>query len=154
MLQVSAWTGLCVRASAINAYMVSSKARRRIYLPSRTFCWCNCELKFLHKPPAEFWCWCIGFAHIASSKCPLRLDQHIRSLAPSCSTLILTTFAASEVAWAFIPQYYTHMSRTPEELHRFYTKNSSLLHGIEGEETNICSGQAVIILLPAPVTTY
>lgn len=84
------------------------------------------------------------FAHSTSSKHSLQLDQHIRSLAPYRSVFILTIFAASEVAWAFIPQYYTHMSRTPEELHRFYTKNSSLLHGIEGEETSICSGQAVI----------
>ncbi len=130
-----------------------AKARRRIYLNSRIFGLRNCELKCLHKTRGALVLECM-FAHIISSKCSLPLDQHIRLLAPSLSALVLTTFAASEVAWAFIPQYYTHLSRTPEELHRFYTKNSSLLHGIEGEETSICSGQAVIILNPAPVTTY
>jgi hypothetical protein len=36
------------------------------------------------------------------------------------------------------------MNEKPDQLHRFYTKNSQFLHGDEGEETFLCQGQANI----------
>lgn len=50
----------------------------------------------------------------------------------------------SNVAWQFVVQYYTYMNDKPEQLHRFYTKNSHYLHGIEGEETTLLQGQTAI----------
>ncbi|PVF92790.1 hypothetical protein CPB86DRAFT_790818 [Serendipita vermifera] len=55
-----------------------------------------------------------------------------------------TTGTVTQVAWQFVVQYYNYMHDKPDQLHRFYTKNSHFLHGDEGEETSICQGQANI----------
>ncbi len=49
----------------------------------------------------------------------------------------------SEVGWLFVPQYYLMLNQTPDRLHRFYTKKSTLVHGIEQEEASPCFGQQV-----------
>jgi len=36
------------------------------------------------------------------------------------------------------------MNDKPDQLHRFYTKNSHYLHGVEGEETSLLQGQTAI----------
>ena len=57
---------------------------------------------------------------------------------------IFTHLSVSQVAWQFVVQYYTYMNDKPEQLHRFYTKNSHYLHGVEGEETPLLQGQTAI----------
>ncbi|KAG8831048.1 hypothetical protein FRC17_003781 [Serendipita sp. 399] len=55
-----------------------------------------------------------------------------------------TAGTVSQVAWQFVVQYYTYMNDKPDQLHRFYTKNSHYLHGMEGEETDLLQGQTAI----------
>jgi hypothetical protein len=49
----------------------------------------------------------------------------------------------SEVAWQFVPQYYTSLKKSPQQLHRFYTKASTFIHGTEGEDGTPCYVQQV-----------
>lgn len=51
----------------------------------------------------------------------------------------------SEVGWLFVPQYYLLLNQEPHRLHRFYTKKSTLIHGVEQEDTQACFGQSVSI---------
>lgn len=41
------------------------------------------------------------------------------------------------------PQYYTFVNKDPAKLHCFYTKKSTLIHGVEGEDCTPCYGQQV-----------
>ncbi|EPQ52409.1 hypothetical protein GLOTRDRAFT_107745 [Gloeophyllum trabeum ATCC 11539] len=50
----------------------------------------------------------------------------------------------SEVGWQFVPQYYTYVNQQPNRLHRFYTKASTFIHGVEGEDGKPCYGQQEI----------
>ncbi|KAF8518358.1 hypothetical protein BU17DRAFT_19849, partial [Hysterangium stoloniferum] len=50
----------------------------------------------------------------------------------------------SEVGWQFVPQYYTFVNKQPHRLHCFYTKNSTFIHGTEGEDGRPCYGQQEI----------
>ncbi|KIY47528.1 hypothetical protein FISHEDRAFT_13956, partial [Fistulina hepatica ATCC 64428] len=50
----------------------------------------------------------------------------------------------SEVGWQFVPQYYTFVNKQPERLHCFYTKQSTFIHGTEGEDGKPCHGQQEI----------
>ncbi|KDN38095.1 hypothetical protein K437DRAFT_291867 [Tilletiaria anomala UBC 951] len=50
----------------------------------------------------------------------------------------------SEVGWLFVPQYYLLLNQDPQRLHRFYTKRSTLIHGVEQEDTTPCFGQQAI----------
>lgn len=50
----------------------------------------------------------------------------------------------SEVGWQFVSQYYTFVNKQPHRLHCFYTKNSTYLHGVEGEDLTACHGQQEI----------
>ena len=59
-----------------------------------------------------------------------------------CSSVPIPT--VSQVAWQFVVQYYTYMNDKPDQLHRFYTKSSHYLHGIEGEDTDLLQGQTAI----------
>ncbi|KAH8929664.1 hypothetical protein BT69DRAFT_1311119 [Atractiella rhizophila] len=52
--------------------------------------------------------------------------------------------SAQNIAWLFVPQYYTFVNRDPGRLHMFYTKRSTLIHGTEGEDTTPCHGQQEI----------
>ncbi|KAF5310799.1 hypothetical protein D9619_008061 [Psilocybe cf. subviscida] len=47
----------------------------------------------------------------------------------------------SEVGWQFVPQYYTFVNKEPGRLHCFYNKNSTFIHGTEGEDIKPCFGQ-------------
>ena len=49
----------------------------------------------------------------------------------------------SEVGWQFVPQYYTFVNKEPHRLHCFYNKNSTFIHGTEGEDMKPCFGQQV-----------
>jgi len=49
----------------------------------------------------------------------------------------------SEVGWQFVPQYYTFVNKEPHRLHCFYNKNSTFIHGNEGEDVKPCFGQQV-----------
>ncbi|KAF9525083.1 hypothetical protein CPB83DRAFT_877415 [Crepidotus variabilis] len=50
----------------------------------------------------------------------------------------------SEVGWQFVPQYYGFVNKEPHRLHCFYSKNSTFVHGTEGEESKPCYGQTEI----------
>ncbi|KAL5495962.1 hypothetical protein ACEPAH_3194 [Sanghuangporus vaninii] len=50
----------------------------------------------------------------------------------------------SEVGWQFVPQYYSFVNKQPNRLHCFYTKNSTFIHGTEGEDGRPCYGQLEI----------
>jgi hypothetical protein len=50
----------------------------------------------------------------------------------------------SEVGWQFVPQYYTFVNKEPNRLHCFYNKNSTFIHGTEGEDIKPCFGQKEI----------
>ncbi|KAG8691507.1 hypothetical protein FRC11_002403 [Ceratobasidium sp. 423] len=55
-----------------------------------------------------------------------------------------STVVPSEVGWQFVSQYYTFVNKQPHRLHCFYTKNSTYIHGIEGEDSPACHGQQEI----------
>ncbi|KAF8586866.1 hypothetical protein K439DRAFT_1652464 [Ramaria rubella] len=62
----------------------------------------------------------------------------------SMSTSIHANVIPSEVGWQFVPQYYTFVNKQPHRLHCFYTKNSTFIHGTEGEDGRPCYGQQEI----------
>lgn len=67
----------------------------------------------------------------ASSSTPATGAAHHSSVIPS------------EVGWQFVPQYYTFVNKEPHRLHCFYNKNSTFIHGTEGEDMKPCFGQQV-----------
>lgn len=60
------------------------------------------------------------------------------------SSVVKSAQNASEIGWAFVPQYYTFVNKDPSRLHCFYTKRSTLIHSTEGEEASPCFGQQEI----------
>jgi len=54
-----------------------------------------------------------------------------------------TSVVPSEVGWQFVPQYYTFVNKEPHRLHCFYSKNSTFIHGTEGEDVKSYFGQQV-----------
>lgn len=50
----------------------------------------------------------------------------------------------TEVAWFFVEQYYTTLSKTPEKLHLFYSKQSQFVYGKEAEVANVSVGRQEI----------
>lgn len=48
-----------------------------------------------------------------------------------------------EVGWYFVEQYYTTMSRNPEKLHLFYSRQSQFVFGTEAESVPVAVGQKV-----------
>ncbi|KAH9823238.1 hypothetical protein DFH28DRAFT_1078288 [Melampsora americana] len=62
----------------------------------------------------------------------------------SISSVAKSAQNASEIGWAFVPQYYTFVNKDPSRLHCFYTKRSTLIHSTEGEEATPCFGQQEI----------
>ncbi|KAF6744746.1 hypothetical protein DFP72DRAFT_65617 [Ephemerocybe angulata] len=61
--------------------------------------------------------------------------------APTPNGPIHQNVVPSEVGWQFVPQYYTFVNKEPHRLHCFYNKNSTFIHGTEGEEGKPCFGQ-------------
>ncbi|CAJ2506300.1 Uu.00g004300.m01.CDS01 [Anthostomella pinea] len=49
-----------------------------------------------------------------------------------------------EVAWFFVEQYYTTLSKTPEKLHLFYGKRSQFVYGKEAQVANVSVGRQTI----------
>ncbi|KAI1811500.1 hypothetical protein GGS20DRAFT_103825 [Poronia punctata] len=49
-----------------------------------------------------------------------------------------------EVAWYFVEQYYTTLSKNPDKLHLFYSKHSQFVYGQEGQTANVCVGRQAI----------
>lgn len=65
------------------------------------------------------------------------------SPAPPSTAGVHANVVPSEVGWQFVPQYYTFVNKSPNRLHMFYTKNSTFIHGTEGEDGRACYGQQV-----------
>ncbi|KAF9323438.1 hypothetical protein BG006_001442 [Podila minutissima] len=52
---------------------------------------------------------------------------------------------AQEIGAMFANEYYTFLNKEPARLHCFYSKDSTLSHGFQGEkETDVCVGQQAI----------
>ncbi|RKP35901.1 hypothetical protein BJ085DRAFT_15656, partial [Dimargaris cristalligena] len=51
---------------------------------------------------------------------------------------------SQEVGWMFVRQYYTTLNNTPQRLHCFYNKDSTFIHGREGDSVTACFGQEEI----------
>ncbi|KAF9149411.1 hypothetical protein BG015_008802 [Linnemannia schmuckeri] len=52
--------------------------------------------------------------------------------------------ASHEVGMMFVHEYYTFLNKEPYRLHCFYNKQSTMSHGIQGEDTEVCHGQQSI----------
>ncbi|KAL5480733.1 hypothetical protein ACEPAI_9673 [Sanghuangporus weigelae] len=63
---------------------------------------------------------------------------------PTSTSNVHQNVVPSEVGWQFVPQYYTFVNKQPNRLHCFYTKNSTFIHGTEGEDGRPCYGQLEI----------
>ncbi|KZT43572.1 hypothetical protein SISSUDRAFT_978294 [Sistotremastrum suecicum HHB10207 ss-3] len=61
--------------------------------------------------------------------------------ASSAHSTVHANVVPSEVGWQFVPQYYTYVNKQPDRLHCFYTKISTFIHGVEGEDVKPCYGQ-------------
>lgn len=48
-----------------------------------------------------------------------------------------------EVGWFFVEQYYTTLSRSPEKLHLFYSRQSKFVSGLEAQKVTVAVGQKV-----------
>ena len=72
---------------------------------------------------------------------------------PSSSDSSRNTVVPSEVGWQFVPQYYTYVNKSPQRLHCFYNKNSTFIHGAEGEDGTPCYGQQVSIFVRSVLST-
>ncbi|EFQ86003.1 hypothetical protein PTT_18850, partial [Pyrenophora teres f. teres 0-1] len=49
-----------------------------------------------------------------------------------------------EVGWYFVEQYYTTLSKNPNQLYLFYNKRSQYVSGVEEDKVNVCQGQKAI----------
>ncbi|CAE6395944.1 unnamed protein product [Rhizoctonia solani] len=63
---------------------------------------------------------------------------------PAPNALAKSSVVPSEVGWQFVSQYYTFVNKQPHRLHCFYTKHSTYIHGVEGEDSTPCHGQQEI----------
>ncbi|RYP56661.1 hypothetical protein DL771_011695 [Monosporascus sp. 5C6A] len=52
-----------------------------------------------------------------------------------------SNLSKDEVAWFFVEQYYTTLSKTPEKLHLFYGKRSQFVYGREAEVAKVSVGR-------------
>ncbi|KAG0344306.1 hypothetical protein BG004_004567 [Podila humilis] len=55
-----------------------------------------------------------------------------------------TTLDPQDIGAIFAHEYYTFLNKDPARLHCFYNPNSTLSHGFQGEETDVCVGQLAI----------
>ena len=63
------------------------------------------------------------------------------SNAPSPANGEATSVASHEVGMVFVHEYYTFLNKEPSRLHCFYNKQSTMSHGTQGEDAQICHGQ-------------
>ncbi|KAH8668337.1 hypothetical protein BX600DRAFT_254011 [Xylariales sp. PMI_506] len=61
--------------------------------------------------------------------------------APEQSGGPTSNLGKDEVAWFFVEQYYTTLSKTPEKLHLFYSKRSQFVYGQEAEVADVSVGR-------------
>ncbi|KAF9948860.1 hypothetical protein BGZ72_009243, partial [Mortierella alpina] len=55
--------------------------------------------------------------------------------------------ASHEVGMMFVHEYYTFLNKEPSRLHCFYNKQSTMSHGIQGEDPHVCHGQQASSLI-------
>ena len=91
-----------------------------------------------HTLPARLFILTVSIAYIAPRACSEESNSAIIMTTNGSSTV-----NPSEVGWQFVPQYYTFVNKQPNRLHCFYTKASTFVHGLEGEDTKPCYGQQV-----------
>jgi hypothetical protein len=60
------------------------------------------------------------------------------------SSTSVSTVSREEVGWYFVEQYYTNLSKSPEQVHLFYNRKSSSVWGEEGEKVLMAVGRASI----------
>lgn len=61
--------------------------------------------------------------------------------APSQPAAASSEIPKEEVAWYFVEQYYTTLSKSPDRLSLFYNKRSQLVYGTEEEKVQVSIGQ-------------
>ena len=113
--------------------------------------------KFDCSPQASLAVYSLDLLIFGASPRPPAARAHISQLTmtnSSPSSSIHQNVVPSEVGWQFVPQYYTFVNKHPNRLHCFYTKQSTFIHGTEGEECKPCFGQHVRIpsAFPEPVS--
>ncbi|KAF2399384.1 hypothetical protein EJ06DRAFT_538305 [Trichodelitschia bisporula] len=64
--------------------------------------------------------------------------------ATQASTSSADKIPKEEVAWYFVEQYYTTLSRSPEKLWLFFNKRSTFVTGVEEEKSTVAVGQKAI----------
>jgi len=94
-------------------------------------------LSFLYQLD-QYWAW-----HTRLTDARLLASHPAMSTSTTSSTSHHSNVVPSEVGWQFVPQYYTFVNKEPHRLHCFYSKNSTFIHGTEGEEVKPCYGQQV-----------
>ncbi|KAK7514774.1 uncharacterized protein IWZ02DRAFT_488141 [Phyllosticta citriasiana] len=62
----------------------------------------------------------------------------------SSSSNSAQTVPKDEVGWYFVEQYYTTLSRSPDQLHLYYNKRSQFVSGVEEEKVEVCVGSKAI----------
>ncbi|KAF2863389.1 hypothetical protein K470DRAFT_255095 [Piedraia hortae CBS 480.64] len=62
----------------------------------------------------------------------------------SQSTAQKPQVSKNEVGWYFVEQFYTTLSRSPDRLYLFYSKQSQFVSGEEAEKVQVCVGQRAI----------
>lgn len=60
-------------------------------------------------------------------------------------TMNTTVADPQQIGWYFVEQYYTTLSKHPDQIHLFYSKKSQLVIGIEAEKVLPCIGSQVRI---------
>ncbi|KAI9657581.1 MAG: hypothetical protein M1829_006889 [Trizodia sp. TS-e1964] len=54
------------------------------------------------------------------------------------------SLSKEEIVWYFVEKYYTTLSKSPDQMHLFYTKRSQFLSGVETEKVPVSVGRASI----------
>jgi hypothetical protein len=81
-------------------------------------------------------------AELAASV-PSSTQASAGSQAPAESVANTTAADPQQVGWYFVEQYYTTLSKHPDQIHLFYSKKSQLVTGIEAEKVLPSVGQKV-----------
>ncbi|TIC72494.1 hypothetical protein E3Q00_03942 [Wallemia mellicola] len=77
------------------------------------------------------------------SKVPT-IGQLLRELEQLPATAGRDVSQVAEVGWQFVTQYYNYVNAKPENLHYFYNKDSTFIHGFEDGDERTCFGQSEI----------
>ncbi|KAI1504202.1 hypothetical protein F5X99DRAFT_406271 [Biscogniauxia marginata] len=63
---------------------------------------------------------------------------------PAANSSSTSNLGKDQVAWFFVEQYYTTLSKTPEKLHLFYSKRSQFVYGQEAQVADVSVGRSTI----------